>query len=61
MSRCKLKLWKYHVLKHNKFSFIHDQFTRMYSDIFMFCKSFRSYFDNVKNETSDKAKYLLLL
>ncbi len=41
---------------YNKFSFIQDQFTRMVSDIFFFCNSFRSYFDNFREETSDTAK-----
>ncbi len=51
-----VKLRNYHVSKHNKFSFIHDQFTRMLSDKFMFCNSIRSYFDNFREDTSDRAK-----
>ncbi len=39
--------------KHNKFSFIHDQFTRMFSDKFMLCNSIRSYFDNCGEETNN--------
>ncbi len=34
----------------------HDQFTRMFSNKFMFCNSIRSYFDSFRDKASDRAK-----
>ncbi len=42
--------------ENNKFSFTQDQFTRIFSYKVMLCNSIRSYFDNGREETSDRAK-----
>lgn len=46
----RMELWK-----HNKYNFIYDQFTSMFSDRWMFCNSFKSYFDNFREQMNNKS------